>query len=270
MADKTPHVQLRVVVPGPVGSSDARRSFTVLERLMTLLGQIEAAEIGSSESTWGIEKLELGSVRLTLTPNRLAENASADLMADLVKWTIEGFSETEERETLPRRWTSAAVETGVQLSKCLGMLESDGMTLELLADGRPQQQVVVTRRSADNLRKALNRKRTSIGSVIGKLESITLHGTFKAGLWTGTGAHRVEVLFTRDQQAAVQSALGKRVEVSGLLVRDARDRAISVKMRQIEPLRDQDAPLTDIVGADPELTGGLEAAEHLRRMYDAS
>ncbi|MEV4180162.1 hypothetical protein AB0J28_01785 [Streptosporangium canum] len=270
MAGKIPQIQLRVVVAGSIGSSDARRSFTVLERLMTLLGQIEAGEIGSSDSTWGIETLSLGSVALTLTPNRLSENASADLMAELAKWTIEGFSETEEHETLPRRWTPAAVEAGLQLSKCLGMLESDGMTLELLADGQPHQRVVVTRRSADNLRKALQRKRASIGSLIGKLDSITLHNALKAGLWTEVRGRRVEVQFTRDQQDAVHASLGKRVEISGVVTRDIHDRAVSIKMKKIDQLPEQEAPLREIVGADPDLTGGLGAAKHLRRMYDAS
>jgi hypothetical protein len=270
MADKSSHVQLRVVVSGPGGTADARRSFTVLEKLMTLLGQIESAEIGSSDSTWGIEALHLGSVALVLTPNPPAGNASADLMADLARWTIEGFSETEDHEALPQRWGFAAAETGVQLSRCLGVAKSDGMLLELLADGESHQQVTVTRRSADNLRKALYRKRTSIGSVIGKLESITVHTTFKAGLWTEAEGHRVEVLFTRDQQAAVQSALGKRVEVSGQLTRDAHDRAVSIRMRQIEQLPEQNVPLGEIAGADPDLTGGLTTVEYLRRMYDAS
>jgi hypothetical protein len=237
---------------------------------MTLLGQMEANQIGAADSTWSIEDLQLSSVAVTLTPNRLAENASADLMAELAEWTIDGFSEAEEHEALPQRWPASAAETGVQISKALGMLESDGMTLELLTGGRSRRRVVVTRRSADNLRKALQRRHTSVGSVIGKLDSITLHSVLKAGLWTEVGGRRVEVYFTRDQTNAMQSALGKRVEVSGVLTRDVHDRALAVKMRRIEQLPDEGVPLEDIVGADPDMTGGLGAVEHLRRLYDAS
>lgn len=35
------------------------------------------------------------------------------------------------------------------------------------------------------------RKRASIGSVIGRLESITVRGAFKAGLWVALGGHRI-------------------------------------------------------------------------------
>src|SRR4051812_15364861 len=129
MPGKKPHVQLRAIVSGPGGSADARRSFTVLERLMTLIGQIEAKQTGSADSTWEIEDLRFGSVAVTMTPNHLAENATVDLMAELAAWTIDGFSRAEEEEVLPQHWPSAAVETGMQLSKCLGLLESDGMVL---------------------------------------------------------------------------------------------------------------------------------------------
>lgn len=114
------------------------------------------------------------------------------------------------------------------------------------------------------------RKRTSVGSVIGRLESITVRGALKAGLWVALGGHRVEVQFTRDQKDAVQNALDKRVEVSGFLTRDVNNRPVSIKMRRIELLPEEDVPLSEIAGADPGLTGGFDAAEHLRRLYDAS
>lgn len=270
MPGKTPHVQLRAVVSGPGGTADARRSFTVLERLMTLIGQIEAKETGSADSTWEIQDLQFGSIAVTMTPNRLAENATAELMAELAAWTIDGFSQAEEEETLPQHWPSTAVETGMQLSKCLGLLESDGMLLELLENGRPRRHVVVTRRTADNLRNAMRRRRTSIGSVIGRLESISVHGALKAGIWIDLGGRRVEVQFTRDQKDAVQKALDKRVEVSGQLTRDVHDRPVSIKMRRIELLPEEDVPLSEIAGADPDLTGSMPTAEYLRRLYDAS
>ncbi|MEV5411577.1 hypothetical protein AB0K60_22405 [Thermopolyspora sp. NPDC052614] len=270
VAGRIPHIELKVMIPGEGGTTDARRSFTLLERLMTLLAQLEAGALGSAGSTWGIERLQLGSVMTVLTPNRLAEDATGDLMADLAEWAISGFSATEEGESLPEHWPPAAIDTGVELSKQLGLLESDGMTLELLTDGRTRRRVVVTRRSADNLQKVVRRRRTSIGSVIGRLESITVHNTLKAGLWTERGGRRVEVGFTREQKESVQHALGKRVEISGMLTRDARDRAISIKMRRIEQLPEQHLPLEGIAGADPDLTGGLEAAEHVRRLHDAS
>lgn len=109
----------------------------------------------------------------------------------------------------------------------------------------------------------------SIGSVIGRLEGTTVHGAPKAGLWVALGGHRVEVQFTRDQKDVVQSALDKRVEVSGFLARDVNNRPVSIKMRRIELLPEEDVPLSEIAGADPNLTGGLDAAEHLRRLHDA-
>lgn len=270
MSGRTPHIELKVMIPGESGTADARRSFTVLERLMTLLGQLEAGAIGSAGSTWGIETLELGSVVTVLTPNRLAEDATGDLMADLADWAISGFSVAEENEALPEHWSAAAIDTGVELSKQLGLLESDGMTLELRTDGRIRRRVVVTRRSADNLQRTVRRRRTSIGSVIGRLDSITVHNTLKAGLWTERGGRRVEVVFTRDQKESVRRALGRRVEVSGTLTRDVRDRPVSIKVRRIEHLPEQDVPLAGVIGADPDLTGGLEPAEHVRRLHDAS
>ncbi|GIH27771.1 hypothetical protein Aph01nite_60810 [Acrocarpospora phusangensis] len=269
MIDKSPHIQLRAVVAGTSGTSDALRAFTALTRLLTLLSQMEAGAIGTAGSTWGIEELRLGSVATVITPNRLADNADSELMANLLDWTISGFSQAEHEEVLPVHWPSSAIETGIELAKALGMIESDGMFLELIDDGRPLRSVTVTRRSADNLRSATRVKHTSIGSLIGRLDSVSIHSSPTAGLWTERGG-RVEVKFAREHTDAVRAALGKRVEISGMLTRNLRDQPLSIRLKRIEELPEQDVHMDSIVGADPGLTEGLGPADHVRRMYDAS
>ncbi|GGM19977.1 hypothetical protein [Micromonospora yangpuensis] len=57
----------------------------------------------------------------------------------------------------------------------------------------------MTRQVAENLAAALKVRRQSIGSVIGTLDSIYLHGQRRAGLWQERTNRRLDVTFTAAQ-----------------------------------------------------------------------
>ncbi len=268
--------ELRITLPGPEGSGDARRALVVLERLVTLLGQLEDVALNrgtmrpDERSTWGITNIRLGSLQTTIAPSRPQHGATSDLLAQVAEWTVDGFAEAEDHEGLPPRWDRTAGSTAVELANLLGLMPDLGMQLELLANGRPVRQVTVTRRSAEHLSPGVNIRRKSIGSVVGRLDSATVHERREAGLWPTAGGGRVAVLFRETDVDVIRAALGCRVEVSGTLTRDANDRLISIRLRELEVLPNEGPPLTGLTGMDPGFTSGLTPAEHLREIRGAS
>lgn len=269
--------ELRITLPGPDGSADARRSFAVLEQVLELLGELEDRALNRSSgraddrTTWGISELRLGSVVTTLTPNMPKRGATTTVLSNVMTDTVRGFAATEDREGLPDGWDTRAARTAAELARMLGLMTSAGMKVELLLDKQVKQTVMVTRRSAENLNATLKVRRESIGSVIGTLDTVTLHGKREAALWDERSLRRIVVYFAPQEIDQVRHALGRRVEISGRLVRDFEDRTLSVRMRNIEILPEAaDAPATGLIGMSSDMIGDQTPEEHLEELRGAS
>lgn len=106
-----------------------------------------------------------------------------------------------------------------------------------------------------------------IGSVVGKLDGLNLHGRREAGLYDDLDGRRVVVTFPETLYEQVIAAMRARVEAFGLLTEDADGRPMRVRLQSIEAMTaDDELPtLSSLVGSVPELTGGLSAAEYLER-----
>ncbi|MER7164482.1 hypothetical protein ABT336_00165 [Micromonospora sp. NPDC000207] len=263
---------LRVTLPGPDGSADARRSIGVLERFLTLLGRLEDTVLDKESSTdhtaWGITDVRIGSLVTTLTPNRLSEGATSVTMKQVAGNVVAGLAQAEEQEGLPPGWNVKAAQAAVDLAKPLGLLAADGMVVELFHDGALTQRINVTRQVAENLSAALKVRRQSIGSVIGTLDSIYLHGQRRAGLWQERTNRRLEVTFTTAQTDQVRAALGHRVEVAGRVIRAIDDSLVSVKMRTLEVLGH--GAVSDLIGLDLDFTEGVDPVDYVREIRGAS
>ncbi len=267
-----------VTLPGPEGSGDARATLRILERFLALLGHLEDNEVrkratrAEDRSTWGITAIELGSLKTTLEPNRVRRGATVATLDRVASTAVDGFAEAEEREGLPRGWDGRTAEAGADLARMLGLLNTDGMILELIDGNRVIRNVTVTRHAAEHLGVALQERRHSIGSLIGRLDTISVHQRLNAGLWHERTGERVTVTFDPPQTDEITAALGKRVELAGRITRTLDDRLVDIRMRSVEILPDlNDGPqLTGLVGLDPNFTGGMDPADYLREIRSAS
>jgi hypothetical protein len=269
--------ELRITLPGPEGSGDARRSFAVLEQVLDLLGELEDTALRKpsgrvdGRTTWGISELHLGSLVTTLTPNMPKRGATLTVLSGVMTHAVSGFAETEDHEGLPDGWDERAAQTAAELARTLGLMKTAGMKVELLQDKQVKQSVTVTRRSAEHLNATLEVRRESIGSVIGTLDTVSLHGKREAGLWDERTSRRVTVRFAVTDIDQVRSALGRRVEISGRVVRDFQDRLISIRLRDLEVLPDAAAaPVTGLIGMSPDMIGDSSPSEHLEELRGAS
>lgn len=267
--------ELRVTLPGPQGSADARRSLVVLTQFLALLGHLEDSALNQTASkpddrtTWGITEIEMGSLVTTLAPNRLKRGATTVVLDQVARTVVGGFAEAEVHEGLPDGWSLKSAGAAAELARQLGLLAADGMLIEILNGGHVLSRVTVTRQSEENLQSALKTRQQSIGSVIGKLDTISVHRGRHAWLWTERTNDRVEVSFGDDQTDQIRAALGQRVEIVGRLTRNAENRVISVKMRDLEVLP-AGRPITDLIGLDPDFTGDLTTEEYLEEIRGAS
>src|SRR5262249_40918779 len=160
----------------------------------------------------------------------------------------------EAEEGVPAGWDRDVAAAAVNLAELLGLIPPTGMILELLQDKQRVRQVTVTRRSAENLRRGLAVKRYSLGSVTGRLESVSTQGGYRAGVWQEGTGRRVEVRFVAEQVEQIHRVFGRRVMVSGELARDGAGRPLRIQLRTIEEIPEPARPLTDLAGLYPDMT----------------
>jgi hypothetical protein len=118
---------------------------------------------------------------------------------------------------------------------------------------------------------AIRARRHSLGSVIGQLDSVSVHRGKRAGLWTARG-RRVEVRFQPDQQDTVTALLGRHVEVWGRLSRNVDDQVLWVEARRFIPLKRpaEARSLTELHGIAPNLADGEDVPNYLGRLRGTS
>ncbi|RLK13338.1 hypothetical protein DER29_4356 [Micromonospora sp. M71_S20] len=178
--------------------------------------------------------------------------------------TVEGFLQAEDSEIVPDGWSVTAARKARALTRHLGVTEQSGMRLSLLVDGQPKKTILVTRRSSVNLTRALQIRRESIGSVTGRIDSMSVHKKPYAGLWAQRGGRRIQVdLPTEELVDAAREVLGKNVNVRGRIRRNDAGQILLLRASSIEPLPEATQPLADLVGAYPDLTGGLDPVTYL-------
>ena len=270
-------LELGIRLRGTVADLDAQRVLRDLTHLITLLGLLEDAQlhkdrIPTSRSTWSFNALGLGSVDAVIAPLEPRGGANFEVLDHVPELFVSGFEGVESAPVVPPAWDSRAMREAELATRSLGVSADRGMVLRLLVDGEVRRTVEVTHRAFTNARTALRTRYTSLGSVIGTLDSVSVHKSKRAGLWTDRGGRRVEVRFDPEHLDDVASLLGQRVEVWGRLSRNADDQVLSVQARRFSGLRrpSEGRRLAELRGIAPKLTGGEDVERYLEHLRGTS
>jgi hypothetical protein len=111
----------------------------------------------------------------------------------------------------------------------------------------------------------------AIGSVIGRLEAISLHGTPRFNVYDALSQRPVKCEFTPRDLDTVKDALGRCVVVAGIVYRNAAAQPLRVARPTLTilPLEEELPGVDEIVGADPDFTGGMSTEDYVRHLRDA-
>lgn len=257
-------IELRVVLPGD--RVDARKAAAELGQLLKVISSLEATTSDGGRSTWRFSHLGVGSVEAGIAVLAPRPGASEHDVESVLPQTLVGFREAEQHEGIPDGWTAELVTLACDLLKDI---DPGGLDLELRENGRVVQAAHITDTARRHLEAGVEKEyRDSIGSLTGQLDTVTVHNKFEATLWPEQGGASVRMRFDADLVEVVKSHLGRRVEASGWIRRDQDGRVVQLKLRDLQglPTFEESPPLTELVGLDPDFTGGLSAADYLREM----
>lgn len=224
----------------------------MLERFARAIRELTA----TSGKAWAFTSLAVGSLDTAARPitssTQETERALAGLAAGLMEL---------ESGRMPRGWDHVALTAVAQL---------DGLGGTTIGVGSFLQQRPI-RRIADGANRLLNVEKASIGSVEGRIDSVSLTGSPRCGVVDAVSGRVIQVGFARHFESQVLDLFHQRVRVQarGRLFRDAMGEKRKLTLRSIRALEDTTRlSVHDVVGALGDLPEGIDSVEWIRRQRD--
>ena len=139
--------------------------------------------------------------------------------------------------------------------------------IDVYTNGR---RVLINERTLDAINKLTAEKHQSVGSVLGRLETIAVHRDTEIRVWDENTNKPVSCRYPRDLEDSVKSLLRERVLVSGLVTYNPNSQPVRVEMSGIERYPDENElpSIDEMSGLLVDATGGKTLAEYLKQMRD--
>ncbi|WP_284746462.1 hypothetical protein [Amycolatopsis sp. RTGN1] len=234
-------MELAIYVHGHTNDMDAAQVLTGLHQVAELIKALGGGAVHFAH-------LRDGSVDAAFRPMQEPDTTDAAF-----RRLVAGLRIAENGAEIPDGWNDTAIQAGRDAAAHLGGFDAEGTELTLRDGDKIVDRVRITLVTRDHLREAGSLRRTSIGSVIGHLDSLNVHERYEARIWPERGGKSVVIRFTAAQLDNVRSLIGRRVEARGKLIRDYRGRPLSLQLRAITRLPTRDE--------SPRLASGLGIAE---------
>lgn len=231
-----------------------------------LISVAEDAEVGrdrepKDRSEWEFSQLELGSLALTVRPLEARGGADQPTLDRVPQRLVDGFELVEQSVALPQRWDIRTAKQARRLIRSLSPSPDASMSVSFV-NGHAPRQVVVTSQASANLAEATKTRKVSLGSLTGRLQSVSTRGRPKAGLWTDVENRRVKVDLRKEDIASVAEWLDHHVRVYGELSRNVDGTPLTIKAHRITPA-EQQVRLAETAGIAAGALGEMSPREYL-------
>jgi len=246
----------------PVFSGTLSESYYILRDLDLSIAASSAPSI-----RWSVDGLENGTQLSTFVTGKPNEQATGDHLHRVCMTFVEGLEFAESGEGLPPGFDDSSLKHVKRLSNKLATKGVTGFTATFLDTRRSAR---VTQLSGKRVAALMAPTYKAIGSVIGRLETISLHRRPRFLVYDEVSRRPVQSTFKTEHLEGVKEALGHRVLVSGIIHRNAKGQPLKVEESnfRILPANEQ-LPDTDrLIGIAPDFTGSLSTGEHLRKLMD--
>lgn len=255
---------LRIELKGGRDTITARGLSLALDATLRMLSEIDLGFSGRPGGTtdWLIADIRRGSLVLDLTPRTRLD--AQEFGPAITRTFVEGMDRLEREGVSPLYLSEAGLEKARQLVRLVGR---EGITGVHLANGQTQAELTAT--ASANIDQLLRVGREAIGSVEGRLETISLHGPARFVVYHAVTKKAVVCRMDPDKLLDdAKKALGHRVVVTGLVQYNMRGEPARLLVEKIRVLRERDElpPAQQFAGADPDFTGDLASADYLRHI----
>lgn len=126
----------------------------------------------------------------------------------------------------------------------------------------------VTTKTLSQIQELTNAKSVALGTVIGSLDSISVHKGREFRVWDEAMKKPIRCQFKQNQELQAKELLGRRVVVTGTIRSNRYGRPLSMVVHSFNeaPLQDL-PPVGELMGSIPNFTGGLSMAEYFEDLH---
>jgi hypothetical protein len=267
--------KIQFTIDGPRGAITLRAMLNAFQRQLTILGDLDATLGGSGEQLldWLILDINANASVSALLGSRprVAEGVPADHARTVGRVYQNGWRVIEGGAVQTPEYYSERALTASK--RTLELIGHEGVTGYRVSDESSgvDEPTVLTPRGAVNLDQLIRPGRQGYGSVEGKLSVISVRSAKKPRfeVVTAIAKKAVSCKFDPDLLEDVKAALGRRVIVAGEITYNAKGEPHRlVTDGPIRTLRSSaELPSArELVGAFPDLLGGLTTAEYLEHI----
>ena len=265
---------IEVIVDGARREVEVGRYTKVLNDTVWLLQQIDRLAYQQAPRLhWAIADTSSNGVfRARLVPRTIPSKRPALSAHVPPQALVEGLASLAERAEIPDLFTEASVQRVDKLGEPTGGIR--GVQLASISDsGSVGEPVRVDEALRQHARSAIAPQEKSVGSVSGLLDVLNARrrGVVRGSIFNARTRRAVTCLIPATRIDEVTSAFGHKVLVGGPLTRNELGQVIHIELVDLEVQPDDfRVPTVDeILGIDPEWTGGLSIDDYLARVRGA-
>ncbi len=234
-----------------------------IEHSFGILREIDHSIASRTKATirWRITKLNIGSADLTLLAESiLPDHDYGPLVAQLFG---KGLEVIENQAVVPEHFSERALEHARALSE----LDKEEITrISVTVPGA--KEIHISRQLASNIIELTAPKTEAIGSVEGRLETLTVHGRRRFFIYDRREGRKMTCFFSDDLLKEALASFGRISIASGVISYNQLLRPVSIRVKAIQLLQgDEQLPGAKDLAGKVNITSGREAAAHIRWLW---
>lgn len=205
---------------------------TAVLSLTKLLSELDRSLSGAPRLDWQLAALREGSAEVALRP-AARTGFSEDYAETVVFAALDGFDALDRKGTPPVPFSGGALRSVATLTRC----GADPISVFAEGQERKTRRVEITPRIRENAKTLSETSSTTMGSVEGTLEALTIHGHNAFVVYRSLDNRRVECLCDGATLKKAVELLGRRVIATGEIRREG-DLPASVRVTELSALGD--------------------------------
>ena len=260
---------IRLKINGEPGVIDIRALEIVIRNLHQMLNDFDHGISGDPKGTtdWIVSDLAMGSLVTEVRPRDKREDVSYG--GRVSRGIIEGLEQIEKYGTTPPYLSERGMSYARNLLNVIGHYGASGIEI---TDPDIDMTVELTARATVNARQLIRPRQKSVGSIEGRIETISLHRGSRFVVYHSVTKKAVTCTFKDENLLSIaKDALGRRVNVSGIIRSNSKGEPLRVDSDNIRVLKSRiDIPsVDDLFGIDPLFTGDMTSDAYVRSMRSA-
>lgn len=256
---------VKLKIEGKPGDIGLKAFIVAVQNWLNMLMEVDAAISRESKGTleWVIADVSVGSLQMSLASRSRIEGKNFG--PEVAQIAVAGLGQIERDGTTPPYVSHQGLSYAKSMLKTIGSNGISGIEVAYQSDVEH-----LTAQASVNVDLLLPTTHTSLGSIEGRIEAISIHGDTKFVVYQDGTNKAVTCKFPREWLDRVKAALGGRVSVAGVVHWNRRNEPVRVDGEDLREMKSREElpSIVQLAGSIPDLTGTLSTEEYLRRIRE--